>query len=231
MFADSTPDRVVDALRVVLAARANAELSGLWADDTAAYPAVESTIGRPVIRTALSNERLPMLSVVRRAVKFEWQGKQRVRRASMILEYYGPKTVKDRLEERWPMLYPVFECFAAALDGRLPATTSDIFDAAGIFDIPEESIAVDFNFADIASTAFPFFQMRFDVRHTSDGLPQWHEVRALPDLLELFTQYIDARPAPEQPAIATLTRTPAGEAAALASTDALDDDYVEGFPE
>lgn len=229
MFADHTPDRVIDALRVVLAARANAELQGLWSEGETTYPAVQRTIARPIIRSEIAAETLPLLSIVRRSIRHDWQGKQPIHRSAMVLEYVGPRTSKDHLETRWPMLYPVYNAFEAALDGVVPSTGGgEVYTAAGMLDIPEESIRCDFNFYDLSGGAYPFFQMQFDVRHTKTGLEPWHEVRNLPVLRELFAMYIDARPAPEQPAVSTLTRTAAGEARDLASGVPFDDDSDEG---
>lgn len=233
MFADGTPDRVVDALRLVLAERANRELAHVWGEDAAGveYPAVARTVGRPIIRAGLSAERLPILSVVRRSVRFDWQGKQPARRTSFVVEYVAPGGGREHLETRWPILNAVFESIAGALDGTLAGVAVNPLVEAGVFDVVEESIRADFNFYDFPSDAFPFFQLQFDIRHTRDGLRQWHEVQAMPDLRELFARYIDARPAPEQPAVATLTRTGVGEAAALASDDPLNDAFPEDLPE
>jgi hypothetical protein len=227
VFGDRTPDRLIEAMRVVLASRANAELADLWADGTTEYPAVAKTIGRPVIRSNIQNESLPLLSIVRRSTRFDWQGKLRARRSSIVLEYIGPRTAHEHLDTRWPMLHPVFEAFHGALDGMVPNLDTEVLSAAGVIDIPEESVRVDFNFYDLAGGAYPFFQMQFDVRHTSDGLPAWDFVRNLPYLRELFARYIDGRPADEQPALSTLTRTDVGSAIELASDDPFDDDFAE----
>lgn len=233
MFGRGTPDRIVDALRLVLAERANAELSTVWGEDAAGvlYPAVASTLGRPIIRAGLGAERLPVLAVVRRSVRFDWQGKQQVRRASFLVEYVAPGGGKEHIESRWPMLHAMFESVTGALDGALAGITTNPLIEAGALDIVEESIRADFNFYDFPSEAFPFFQLQFDIRHTRDGRVPGHELRDMPDLRELFVRYIDARPDPEQPAVTTLTRTAKGAAGALASDDPLNDDFPEDLPE
>ncbi len=229
MHGTGTTDRVIDAFRVLLATRVNAELSAGWAEPGATFPAIESTIGRPLARQWLGNERLPLLAVYRRSTSFASRGARWDRSASIGVDVYGPLTSHDRIDERWPMMHAIAESIVSALDGKIGEV--DVLDAAGVREVVESSITWSTTIAvSQGSEAYPVLSMRFDVVHRPDGLPISALTDGLPLLGDLCARYLSVEKPPEDPIVVeACSSVDGGARATLAASDPFDDEH-EAFP-
>lgn len=227
MYGQATPDRLVDALRVLLAARANAAITTWQTTEGTSIPAVLTTIGHPVRRAALREEMHPLLSVVRLSTRHVLMGKRFMARTTIVAEWYASAAPLDALETTWSASQAVAAAMVDALDGSLPNGGENVLAAAGARDVPEESINVAYNYVANTATVYSFFQLRFDVTHTTDCLPL-DETAGLPELREMLVKYlVHGRPPESNPQVETIIRTEFGTDATVASDDALDDDFAE----
>lgn len=209
MIGDSTPDTVVDALRVLFANRIDLALSSTWGQD-----AVATTIPHPVVRSALAAETLPLLSVVRRGSNFTFQGTRKVVTSPIVAEWYAPQCTIDRLAEFWRALAPVGVEMIRALDGYTYTDENDtvgteVLQAVGVQEIPEDSIRFVSNYVQLPDGGvFPFVSLTFDCVHTLDCLPlhEWDGLHTFDDLLARWClTKLGAVDAADQPLLSTLT--------------------------
>lgn len=230
MFGDGTSDRVIDALRTVIAVRVNAAITSGWDEPGASYPAIGTTIGRPVARQWLGNESFPLLSVYRKRTTVAPIGNRLGRSATISIDVYGPQTPRDRLDERWPTMHAIAEAIVDSLDGEIDGF--DLLAAAGVHSILDTSVSWTTSIAlSQGSEAYPLLSMQLDVLHTSSGVPLSDAVASLPLLGSLFARYLSTEKPPSDPVIVeALHSVDGGARATLAASDPFNDEHGEIIP-
>lgn len=165
---EAATDDLVDALRLLVAARVNDALQATLGK----YP-IPTTAPYPIPLDQIAAGGLPLLSVYRESETMIRNGARRHdRRTVFALDYFVGPVPLVNLGPEWPLLHHVWQ---GALDAIYADTVEDLLDPypedaadlpvnplcdSGVVNWPEEASRVDYSLATAGDGAYPFFAGR-----------------------------------------------------------------------